>query len=544
MSFLNLNVLKENSMDNNIKNVFDIIAIEETYFYSTLDYIRESNNEFNLYTKELYKSILESNNEQYIIHESFSSFFDKTKQLIKKFLDFIKSLFNRFLIILHRFVSSDKFILKNKDKYVDFKDDYKFDIKGYNYTFNDNIPVIEALAEFKKEFVGIDFDEMIKDKDPKSRSTYIDKKYGQLKKELGEYYFDKFRARVIGKSGDITITEFQEELSKVFRDDTTSKDIITITNEEVMKSLGRFENYKEYENKTKKTKEKIESDYKEIERLIERLYKNAQSSLDSVMLDINGEYDGGVTPDNLVSLDKTSINKLDLFIKTKVNQVIQMSNIHSLAFSSKLDAIAECMKQDKGILYKALSKIEKNKGIKESCEVEYLNEFNLFKKDPNKEAKKHLDYLKYLKTQGVSVQEYKSKILPKFIKYQKEAADKVKQFTDHVNFIGECDIYIPNMYKKRYDELIEAISDFSILKEKDYSMKRFLVVDWKFQNPTDDTSYMYKVKSIIESVIKNDNSFKIHMTDSAMFILCQEWIYDKNKIDKQIRELEQKVGDK
>lgn len=51
--------------------------------------------------------------------------------------------------------------------------------------------------------------------------------------------------------------------------------------------------------------------------------------------------------------------KLDLILKANCNKVIQMSNIHSLAFGAKIEAAKEAFKQCKNVCYKALSIVEK-----------------------------------------------------------------------------------------------------------------------------------------------------------------------------------------
>ena len=51
--------------------------------------------------------------------------------------------------------------------------------------------------------------------------------------------------------------------------------------------------------------------------------------------------------------------KLDLYTKAKVDQITEFSNIHTLAFSAKLDALKESYKQDRALLYTALLKIQR-----------------------------------------------------------------------------------------------------------------------------------------------------------------------------------------
>ena len=52
-----------------------------------------------------------------------------------------------------------------------------------------------------------------------------------------------------------------------------------------------------------------------------------------------------------------------MYMKAKVTQVNQMSSIHSMAFSAKLQAAKDCFVQNKAILYKALAKIKSHKAV-------------------------------------------------------------------------------------------------------------------------------------------------------------------------------------
>ena len=59
------------------------------------------------------------------------------------------------------------------------------------------------------------------------------------------------------------------------------------------------------------------------------------------------------------SMSADLMYKLDLYTKAKVDQITEFSNIHTLAFSAKLDALKESYKQDRALLYTALLKIQR-----------------------------------------------------------------------------------------------------------------------------------------------------------------------------------------
>jgi len=138
----------------------------ESYFMETLNFITELNAEYNSETKAFYRAIAESGNDSQVINESFSNFFAAVKKLIDKFLAFIKRLVQKFITHLNGLVKSDKYLIKHKDDFKKFSSKNEFNFEGYTYTFENNVPVINALAEFNGEDLsgtpGKDFFDLFK----------------------------------------------------------------------------------------------------------------------------------------------------------------------------------------------------------------------------------------------------------------------------------------------------------------------------------------------------------------------------------------------
>ena len=53
------------------------------------------------------------------------------------------------------------------------------------------------------------------------------------------------------------------------------------------------------------------------------------------------------------------MQQIDIFVKQQVDRIQEYSNIHTLAFAAKLDAMKESAKQDKNTLYTAISKVQR-----------------------------------------------------------------------------------------------------------------------------------------------------------------------------------------
>ncbi len=326
--------------------------IDESFFNITLNYIRESNNEFRECTKAFYKSLLENSQNENVINESFADFFSKIKEIIVRFLKFIKSLFERFITALNGAFKSDKYIKNNKDQIKKFNERNEFRINMFEFTFSINIPIYEAEEAFNKEFLEIasrniaNKDEMLKN---------ISEIYEKFTHGLDRFY-DEFRARVIGQQGSIISSDYANALSCVYRNGESVKSEKTITLNDVLESYTRFETYEQYFKLTKTDKAKIEKDYDRIKKQVESM-SDRNNDLDYQKF-VQTFIDPDFVKGHGISLDTAFISKADMFIKAKTNQVMEMTNIHSLAFATKLDAIKECFIQDKDILYKALYRVK------------------------------------------------------------------------------------------------------------------------------------------------------------------------------------------
>lgn len=347
-------LLLENSdfssvVDNNIENV--------CFTNSMLGILTEMNNDFREANKEYYRSIYEADS-LVAVNESFSDFFEKIKEIIKKFLRYIKNLFDRFITTLHRMVGSEKYLLKSEtgDKLKKFNSEHEFEFDGYTFTIEPNIPICNALAEFNQKFVGIDFRNLNSNKKSDSdKRDDIKNANKDLKNKLEASGYDELRAQVIGKTGSIYQSEFNNELFELFRDGADNTSIFTVTNSIVLECYNSLKNYKSTEKDISAKKKEIENEYNAILKQLDHMISTERNGTRyKVKLDDN------IYGDEL-DLDNETMNQLNLYVKTLTNQVTEMSTMHGTAFSYKLDALKDKYNQDKRILYIALSKVEKDK---------------------------------------------------------------------------------------------------------------------------------------------------------------------------------------
>lgn len=327
------------------------VYVEHDLFNESLDFIMSITNEMNTYRKDLHKSILEADGNQYIIQESFDGFIGKIKKIIDKFLDFIKKIFKKFSLMLHKIVKSDKYIVKHKEDVKKFSGE--FDIKGYKYTNldNDDFPQINAYQQFSN-FNKYKPSEEIKTADDLINAT--SNLLSSAKSDIDDWY-SSFRGTVLGSDGSYSETEFKEELFKKFRNQEDITDTITIDSVGVIDSLDRFLNYDKTINRIKKLQSNLEKEYKNIKSEA----KDMASSFDQndYIKDIFNNatvYAGAGTEDK----GKIDAN-VQLIMDLIVDRISKMCTIHSMAFTSKIEAVKQCYIQDKKILYRALKAVIK-----------------------------------------------------------------------------------------------------------------------------------------------------------------------------------------
>ena len=399
-------VTESSNQENNKLNLNEITTYKRNDNYSfmseTYRFLLGYTREYNESLKSFYKNILESNNDQTIITESFDGFFDKVSEIIKKFIEFIKNIFAKFVIKMNEIFKSEKYLKQHKNEFAKFTSSDEFTISGYVYTklTDSNVPLSSAVDCFYKdggfsslEDTNIDLDgsEYIYNPDPEvsgeteeqknariktnsAKSEAIVKKiegvHDKLVDNLDDFY-DEFRSKLIGESsGSIDSDSWEDELFMIFRDEASTQSEITIGYTEVSEALRRFLNYNDMVRSIEKTKNEIENNYNKLYKYLENSIKenrsgnkfsfdptHSNSYISTNMAGLSG-VDSKIS--NQVSTSEIN-NKLDSYMKTKASQVQQMSSIHTMAFSAKLTAAKDCFVQDKTILYKALSKIQSHK---------------------------------------------------------------------------------------------------------------------------------------------------------------------------------------
>lgn len=385
----------------NIDNIgyTDIELKNYSFVQEGYDFILEIGRDYMNAEKAFYTEVLGSYGDDEIITESFDGFFNKIKDIIRKFIEWIKKIFKEFVVKINSLFSSEKYIKKNQKLLNKFESQDEFEFNGYEFTYieSSNVPqanaceIFDSASNFNNGITqsltgnkGVNWNSYkttvnnINVEDDRTSTirdnitTTLNNNLDTMTDELNDHddLLDMFRALVINKSNDkIDSSDFPNELFMIFRNGEDTPSDITIDSTYVMEAYRRFDKYKDVVKAIEKNQKAIIKDYEALEKYLDKFIKlnkegksqkissDLSSSNDFVSRQIN--YIGGNELNNLQVFNTSTYDKLKNYYKKWSTIVNQMCTIHTQAFTAKLEAAKDCFKQDKKILYKALQQIVK-----------------------------------------------------------------------------------------------------------------------------------------------------------------------------------------
>lgn len=328
---IGLNVLKEN----NTAYVEEFDLTPRSHFLSALDITLENNKLYKEKINTLYTSIAEAESEE-AVNESFTKFFDSVKEIIDNTIKYTSSEFSDFCTSLTKATSKDKFISDKKDLFMNFKSDKYPTMDLYKFTKLDSgIPKKVIKIHYEEEYDKLQ-------KILSSRSMNISEKINKfielqrsVIEEINEGFYDKFRSKILGLNNPVSRIEFSNILFSIFR--TDGQKIPTVIDQSYVKeTYNRFTNVKNIVKTLKIEKATIDREYNGIKNDIKNI-----------------KFDQLMTSFGPGTLELES--KFDVYIKIKVDQIINLTNDYTLAYMAKLDAISSCYIQDRNVLISCMN---------------------------------------------------------------------------------------------------------------------------------------------------------------------------------------------
>ena len=128
-----------------------------------------------------------------------------------------------------------------------------------------------------------------------------------------------------------------------------------------MKSLDSFENFKKIKSQLEHDRSEIEKAYDKVKKQVSEIVKRNGDMNMSAFVNSLPDASNITSTETLnndgFTMSGTMMTQIDMYIKAKTDQIQEYSNIHTLAYGAKLDALKECLKQDKNVLYTALGRV-------------------------------------------------------------------------------------------------------------------------------------------------------------------------------------------
>ena len=378
MGLFDSNMLLEENYQTPLTESVPTVSSNESYFSIAIKELNTINYNYYNMNKILYRSLLEAEDNRVLITESFDDFIDGVKKIIDKFLDLIKRIASRFNTFMHKMIGSDKHLIKEKKTIMKFNSDDEFTMDIYKYTYLDdpNFPKTQAY----KELQGLDFNGYKFESSPTANEflTFVTSHYNTNKEGM-DTFADEFRGKVITADDSSTVpypaSEFGSELFKKYRGGENTRTNETITTSHVLEALTRFEGYDKNLRAVEKVKRELEQEYKKIKAECKSSYSSlADDNMPLFAKDGANKQAYLNAYNNADAKTKAKIDdQVKLIMKLETDKIQNMCNIHAMAFSAKLDAIKEAYKQDKRLLYAALSRVKKkHKDLFKESTAEYL----------------------------------------------------------------------------------------------------------------------------------------------------------------------------
>lgn len=329
------NIFKES----NIQNI--PTSVEEHYMESAISNLVDFNNSIHESTKILLSTLNEADSkekENTIFSEYFEDIISKINDIIKN----INESTSRFIINIDNIVDANRGILDNSAILTDCND---FSFTKYTYkNINDSkFPKMDPVSNYKNEFDIIG--QMLQDLGPtatnQAKLKVIATVYNNLSNKIKNDWVDGCIRDILGREVPYG-SDFATELFLNFRD----KDPVDIVVDKGMlyKIKISMEDYRTLVQSVSETSDKLITDLQYI--------------VNDFCMMINGNKNGKIVintktdgiRDTSYKIDDYTSNQLNIFLKTKIDQIIRMCNLYYIALSIKLDSTVDYFNQCKEII--------------------------------------------------------------------------------------------------------------------------------------------------------------------------------------------------
>lgn len=260
---------------------------------------------------------------------------------LKKFLQKIKELISKHLMILNSYHLEYNKLIEKYSKVLINCEVKPFEIEGFNFTVlsnprPDTSEVYRIIDEFNSDIVKF------------SSLTIEDVRELKLKKS-SDLTFDRLRGIVLGSNSRIYPEDFKRTAHCFYRNGMEFPHNITIDRsyvDIVLKNSGALVAEKKASTMDKDV---MLATLSRLERFfstkVSSLYDDVERVYNVANLQKNGE-----TAENAQKIEEKEMTKLIMYLGTRYQQTVELSNIISMVFVERLAAIKDQMNQDTQVI--------------------------------------------------------------------------------------------------------------------------------------------------------------------------------------------------
>lgn len=338
------NIFAESVSHDMIRDKFS----DESYFYTAMSDLREFNHSFMESTSGLYKSISEAENSS-AENKVFCQYFEDIDKKISDIINRVNETVARFTINVENIVDANRDIIDNTEVITNCKP-FTFSYVEYKNINDRDFPPINVIGIFKEEFdyIGQLLQELGPMASNQSKLKVIATIYNKLVKSSTDIN-KKCVESILGSCDDDSecVAKFPEKLYAMFK--TSEPTDVEINKSKLYDIKMNFNNYESIIESCTESASRLVSQLISISAEIKRIICGNEKNTYTVNTDTDG------IRNTSYKMDTYSMNQLDIFLKSKLNQVAQMCNIYYIAIAIKLDATMDYFKQCKNILTFAMA---------------------------------------------------------------------------------------------------------------------------------------------------------------------------------------------
>ena len=321
---------------------------KETFMFSAIESLKKFNENSTIFTKDLYKGISEASSleEENAV---FGDFYNKYGHILNNYINEVNTMIGRFAISIDNLADANMKLANDQDVLSCCNKQMTCSIKKYKNLLAGKYPRFNALEIYNKEFDYIG--QLMEDLGPIAtdiaKLEVLATVQNSFCNKMKNKWIKKCIEDITGEDDCEDLTCYAQILNKLFVDEEKDIEINTGTIYAMKEEITGYEKYKDV---AVNIGNKLVNDFTYMADNIGSLfYRNKDK-----VLKIRSN--GAASRD--YPLNTYGMNQLDIFMKSKVNQVSQMCSLYVIALSALMDAIISHITQCGDILEKVKDEID------------------------------------------------------------------------------------------------------------------------------------------------------------------------------------------